>query len=229
MIGSSGGLDMGQRNNAVPIIFVRMADVLLPAFYFGTVEHYVLIFRSGKIMIDTGEHYERQSYRTRTGIIGPNGKQDLVVTIDRRSGEKMPMHSVGLSYAEPWNARHVQAIRSAYGQAPWFIHYIDEIEAVLLNKYERLVDLDLATMRLAMKWLGLQREVMVSPTYVDEPTSPLNDHRTDLHPKRGLPRSITTVGPYPQVFEDRHGFTGRLSIIDLVMNTGPDAVRIIQR
>jgi hypothetical protein len=204
-----------------------MADLLLPALYFGSVEHYALIARSERLIIDTGEHYERQSYRTRTGIIGPNGRQDLVVTIDRRSGEKMPMHTVGLSYAEPWNARHVQAIRSAYGQTPWFIHYIDEIEAVLSNKYGRLVDLDLATMRLAMKWLGLQREVMVSVTYVEEPASSLNDHRTDLHPKRGLPRSIAAVGPYTQVFEDRHGSTGRLSIIDLVMNTGPDALRII--
>ena len=91
-----------------------MADLLLPAFYFGSVEHYALIARSRRVVIDTGEHYERQSYRTRTGIIGPNGRKDLIVTIDRRSGEKMPMRTVGLSYAEPWNARHVQAIRSAY-------------------------------------------------------------------------------------------------------------------
>jgi hypothetical protein len=210
-----------------------MAEALLSAFYFGTVEHYAVLAGSTRAVIDTGEHYERQGYRTRTGIIGPNGKQDLIVTIDRRSGGKMPMRTVGLSYAEPWNARHVQAIRSAYGQAPWFIHYIDEIEAVLSKKYERLVQLDLATMRLAMKWLGLKTEVMVSPTYVEEVTSAngdlIHDHRKDLHPKRALPQGIHTAGPYRQVFADRHGFTGRLSIIDLVMNTGPDAAAIIRR
>ncbi|MEO8732986.1 MAG: WbqC family protein, partial [Flavobacteriales bacterium] len=196
-----------------------MADVLLSAFYFGTVEHYALIAKSTLVTIDTGEHYERQSYRTRTGIIGPNGKQDLIVTIDRRSGEKMPMHTVELSYTEPWNARHVQAIRSAYGQTPWFIHYIDEIETVLLKKYDRLMDLDLATMRLAMRWLGLKTEVVVSPTYVEEFASSegvlLEDHRTDFNPKRSLPKAIPEIGPYTQVFADRHGFTGRMSIIDL--------------
>jgi hypothetical protein len=206
-----------------------MADLLLPAFYFGTVEHYALIAKSGRIVNDAGEQYERQSYRTRTGIIGHNGKQDLIVTIERRSGEKMPMHTVGLSYTEPWNARHVHAIRSAYGQTPWFIHYIDEIEAVLLKKYDRLVELDLATMDLAMKWLGLKAELAVSPTYVEELGASIDDHRTDLHPKRVLPSGVHPVGPYVQVFADRHGFTGRLSIIDLVMNTGPDAAAIIRR
>jgi len=206
-----------------------MSTALLPAFYFGTAEHYALLAKSARVIIDTGEHYERQSYRTRTGIIGPNGKQDLIVTIDRRSGEKMPMHTVGLSYTEPWNARHVQAIRSAYGQTPWFIHYIDEIEGVLMQRYSCLLDLDLATMRLAMKWLQLNNELLISPTYVEELTTSLRDHRTDLHPKRELPKGITRVGPYTQVFADRHGFAGRSSIIDLVMNTGPDAAAIIRR
>ena len=140
---------------------------VISAFYFGSVEHYRLLARHPKIIIDIGEHYERQSYRTRTGIVGPNGQQDLVVQIARRSGEKMPMSSVGLSYVESWAHQHVHAIRSAYGQTPWFIHYIDEIEAVVLKKYDRLVDLDFATMRLGMKWLGLKTEIEVSESYVE--------------------------------------------------------------
>ena len=139
---------------------------VLSAFYFGSVEHYRLLAKHPRVIIDIGEHYERQSYRTRTGIMGPNGRQDLVVQIARRSGEKMPMKSVGLSYVETWQQQHVHAIRSAYGNTPWFIHYIDEVENVLLKKYDRLVDLDLATMRLGMKWLGLKTEVVVSEEYV---------------------------------------------------------------
>lgn len=203
------------------------ADLLLPAFYFGSVDHYALIARSDAVVIDIGEHYERQSYRTRTSIMGANGRQDLLVNIERRSGEKMPMHSVGLSYTEPWNAQHVQAIRSAYGQTPWYIHYIDEIEEVLLKRYDRLVDLDLATMRLALRWIGLPVIPTISETYLEAPLvrgdRPLNDLRSTLHPKLPLPEICTPLLPYPQVFADRHGHAARLSIIDLVMNTGPDA------
>jgi hypothetical protein len=223
---------------------------VLPAFYFGSVEHYRLLAQHPRVIIDLGEHYERQSYRTRTSIVGPNGKQDLVVQIARRSGEKMPMRSVGLSYIETWPQQHVHAIRSAYGNTPWFIHYIDAIEAVVMRKYDRLVDLDLATMRMGLKWLGLGTELVVSEAYVvprllsDVPGGPHSvevgrpghetsdneqgfDLRTTLHPKRPLPPELSAVPAYPQIFADRHGFVPRMSVIDLVMNAGPEARRYL--
>ena len=201
---------------------------LLSAFYFGSVEHYALLARAHRVVIDAGEHYERQSYRTRTAIIGPNGRQDLVVPIARRSGEKMPMNSVGLSYAEPWNAQHVQAIRTAYGQTPWFIHYMPDVESLLLKRYDRLIDLDMATVHQVLKWLKMPMEVELREGFVEDPAG-LNDHRHDLRPKKPLPCHVLPVARYPQVFEDRHGFTGRLSIVDLVMNAGPEARSILQR
>lgn len=202
---------------------------LLSTFYFGTVEHYRLLAQHPKVIIDIGEHYERQSYRTRTSIVGPNGRQDLTVQIARRSGEKMPMATVGLSYIETWPQQHVHAIRSAYGNTPWFIHYIDAIEAVLLKKYDRLVDLDLATMRLGMEWLGLRTEVEITEHYVQSAEQhALLDLRAALHPKRPLPAPLEAPRSYPQIFADRHGFQGRLSVIDLVCNCGPEAARIVR-
>ncbi len=220
---------------------------LLSSFYFGSVEHYRLLARHQKVIIDTGEHYERQSYRTRTAIIGPNGKQDLCIPVEHGHGRKMPMREVRLSYAEAWPAQHVHAIRSAYGQTPWFIHYIDEIEAVVMKPYERLVDLQLATIGLGMKWLGLRTELTISTSYVEmsgewpevngppvdlrqslstshrsPPTLHL-DLRNTFQPKRPLPMEVTPAPPYTQVFADRHGFIPRMSLIDLVCNTGPQA------
>lgn len=206
--------------------------LLLSAFYFGSIEHYLLLAASPRVIIDTGEHYERQSYRTRTSIMGANGLHHLQVHITRRSGEKMPMRTVGLSYDETWNAQHLHAIRSAYGKTPWYIHYIDEIEAVLRQRHERLVDLDLATMRLAMGWLGLKTEVVVREKYLEQAEverEGLRDLRTALHPKRPWPTGLPTAPDYTQVFADRHGFTSRLSIIDLVMNMGPAAPGLIAR
>lgn len=200
---------------------------LLSSFYFGSVEHYRLLARHAKVIIDIGEHYERQSHRTRTSIVGPNGKQDLAVQIARRSGEKMPMHTVGLSYVETWPQQHVHAIRSAYGNTPWFIHYIDDIQSTILRKYDRLVDVQNATLELGKKWLGLTTEVLVSDSYVEQ-LDGLVDLRLAFHPKRALPTAIETSPAYTQIFADRHGFVPRMSVIDLVMNTGPEARRIIR-
>ena len=212
---------------------------ILSAFYFGSVAHYRLLARHPRVVVDLGEHYVRQSFHTRTRIVGPNGVQDLVVQIQRRSGEKMPVHTVGLSHAETWPQQHLHAIRTAYGQSPWFEHFYPDLEELLLTRHERLADLDLATLRLGLKWLGLRTEVEVSESYVEvgsresevvsqnevEIDSRLttNDYRTALHPKRPIPQELQ-VPSYPQVFADRHGFQPGLSIIDLVCNCGPEAV-----
>lgn len=195
---------------------------LLSAFYFGSAEHYRLLARHPRVLIDAGEHYVRQSHRTRTRIVGPNGPQDLSAQIIHGHGAKLPMRTVRLSYAETWPQQHLHAIRSAYGNAPWFIHYIDEIEAVLLARHERLIDLNLATLRMGIKWLGLATKVEVREHYVED-TDGLLDLRDSLHPKKPLPPEVAPVGPYPQIFADRHGFQARLSVIDLVCNLGPEA------
>lgn len=195
---------------------------LLPACYFGPVELYRLLAQQPRVVIDAGEHYVRQSHRTRTRIVGPNGPQDLSVQIVHDHGNKMPMRDVRLSRAETWPQQHLHAIRSAYGNAPWFIHYIDEIEAVLLARHDRLIDLNMATARLGMKWLGLGTQLELAERYV-EASDGMLDLRASFHPKKPLPAGLETVPIYPQVFEERHGFQPRASIIDLVMNTGPEA------
>ena len=204
------------------VLHREMSTPLLSAFYFGSVEHYRLLAAHDKVIIDIGEHYVRQSYRTRTSIVGPNGRQDLVVHIGHDHGRKIPMREVALSYTETWPQQQLHAIRSAYGKASWTIHFIDAIEALLLAKHERLVDLDLASMRLCMQWLGLSTVVEVAERHV-EVTDGLVDLRSCFHPKKPLPMEVPAVAPYPQVFDERHGFVGRASILDLLLNTGPAA------
>ncbi|MBK9148010.1 MAG: WbqC family protein [Flavobacteriales bacterium] len=205
---------------------------LLAACYFGPVELYRLLAKHEHAIIDVGEHYVRQSYRTRTRIVGPNGPQDLCVQIahDRAHEEaaaghlrKMPMHAVGLSYAETWPQQHLHAIRSAYGNAPWFIHYIDEIADVLSARHARLIDLDLATLKLGLQWLGLTPAIDVKHAYVENDQAAYLDLRSALHPKKPLPPDLGADAPYAQVFELRHGFVPACSVIDLVMNLGPEA------
>jgi len=195
---------------------------ILPASYFGSVELYRLLALHEHAVIDVDEHYVRQSYRTRTRIVGPNGPQDLSVQIEHDHGSKMPMREVRLSYSETWPQQHLHAIRSAYGNAPWFIHYIDEIEQLLAGKPDRLIDLNLATMRLALRWLGVRTELQPAGSYMEAGPDQF-DLRTSLHPKKPLPAALADVQGYTQVFEQRHGFVPRTSVIDLVMNLGPEA------
>ena len=136
------------------------------------------------------------------------------------------MHAMRLSYEETWPQQHLHAIRSAYGKTPWFIHYYDDIHDTLLRKHERLLDLQLETLALGRKWLRLETEVRIAGTYL-EASDAVMDLRTALHPKKPLPSGMNAVPPDPQVFADKHGFMARLSLMDLMMNTGPEARRYL--
>ena len=199
---------------------------VISAMYFGPVDLYRSLAGHAAAIVDAGEHYQRQSHRNRMRIIGPNGPQDLVVPIVRRSGEKMPMHTVGISYAESWPQQHLHAIRSAYGKTPWYIHFADGIEQLLLARHERLIDLDIASMRMCIKWLGIVCELKVSDRYMEDPPIDLRDR---FHPKKDLIQLKDRVPEYPQVFADRHGFAPRLSVLDLLCNCGPQATRYLLR
>jgi hypothetical protein len=89
------------------------------------------------------------------------------------------------------------------------------------------VDLDLATMHLVMRWLGLATEVLIRETYV-QPEAGTLDLRDALHPKKPLPDGVSAARPYPQVFADRHGYQARMSIIDLLCNCGPQAATFLR-
>ncbi|NRB63070.1 MAG: WbqC family protein [Saprospiraceae bacterium] len=51
-----------------------------------------------------------------------------------------------------------------------------------------------------------------------------------MHPKpqRQLPDPHWKLIPYPQVFQEKHGFSPNLSILDLLFCTGPEALSVLE-
>ncbi|MBK6342575.1 MAG: WbqC family protein [Flavobacteriales bacterium] len=132
------------------------------------------------------------------------------------------MREVHLSRAETWPQQHLHAIRSAYGNAPWFIHYIDDIEAVLLAPHDRLIDLNMATSGWDCNGWDSPPAITVEDAHVEHDPA---TYRTSAPPCTPSPchRIWKRAHRMPRVFEQRHGFVPGCSVVDLVMNLGPEA------
>jgi len=202
-----------------------MDTLIVPACYFGPIELYKAIARADRVIVDTGEHFVRQSYRTQTHLASANGVETLSVRI-QRTHEKTPMRQMRLSYAEAWPAQHWHAIRSAYGQSAWFIHYEEAVRSVVLTKHENLVERNMATMQLMLRLCRMDKPLHVEQEY-QEPTQGI-DLREALHPKKELPAFLQPTPSYRQVFEEKYGFAPRMSILDLLMNMGPETTTILR-
>jgi len=72
-----------------------------------------------------------------------------------------------------------------------------------------------------MNALRSTTEVRESQTYNKDIN--VTDIQLDLRSQYSPQDLPTSADEYPQVFEDRLGFQSGLSIIDLLMNTGPEA------
>lgn len=197
--------------------------MILSTAYFPPLAWFALAGQGGACL-EACENYQKQSYRNRCYILGPQGPQMLQVPIAHGAAEGI--REIQVDYSTPWVVRTQRALDTAYEMSAYFEYFRDEVFALLDARPERLWDLNLSLIDWCMKRSGLACKLEPSPDFA-APGSVADDYRSVIHPKHP-DRVLESLGlnrPYYQVFRDRMGgFTPGLSILDLLFNEGPDAI-----
>ncbi len=193
--------------------------IILPSTYLPTIEHFSHIIK-GDYIIDVGENYIKRSERNRTEIMTANGVMQLTVNICRANRPRTPMRQIEIDYSKRWQHQHWIALVSAYRSSPFFDYYADALEPLFEQRFERLVDLNVALTELILKLLGLPAKLKVSEDYITTTEADI-----DLRIKGRAPS--LHLEPYIQVFSDRHPFAPNLSILDLLFCEGPAALSYV--
>lgn len=178
----------------------------------------------GGVLFDSGEHYVKQSFRNRYHILTANGVSALTIPVKSTGGLHVSTKDIRIEHRKPWLREHLRSITAAYGSAPFFIHYMDEVEALLSTEAETLGDFFSQTFGKWCTLLGLDLPYEVSEMYLEAPFE--EDLRLKIKHPNAFPEKALTV-PYPQVFEDRYAFTANLSVLDLLFNEGPAASQVL--
>src|SRR5690349_5579602 len=110
------------------MLFVNTALIelhYLPSVsYFSTLHGYVQIF------VEKYEHYEKQTFRNRCSINTTTGRQDLIVPLTGKHGKTL-IKDIQIDYTQKWLNNHWRTIQSAYGKAPFFEYYADDLHRIL--------------------------------------------------------------------------------------------------
>ena len=187
--------------------------------YLPAVEYFMMLSGYQEIQIEQHENYQKQSYRNRCRISGPNGINVLTVPVDKKGNVKVTVRDLKISYSENWQKLHWRSIQTAYNNSPFFLYYRDEMERFYTKRYDYLLDLNQDLLLLIIKWLKLNTGIVLTKSFIPLYTVE-NDFRYVIHPKN---ESSIVQPEYHQVFIDKFGFIPNLSIIDLIFNEGPGA------
>lgn len=195
--------------------------VTLSTAYLPPVSFFALWMHSPATYLEQYEYYEKQSYRNRCRIASPSGIQELIIPVERPSGNRTLIRDVRLSDHGNWLHQHWKAIEAAYQSAPYFEYLADDIKAVYDQPGEFLWDFNLRLTELLGSWLETDKGLHVTSAFgrLPEPNLSL---RQQIHPKKA--ELIADFPPYYQVFAAKTGFLPNLSILDLLMNCGNEAI-----
>jgi len=192
--------------------------IIVGTQYFGTIEYFTHINRADEVLIEINDHYEKQSFRNRTTILGANGPLNLVVPLLRR-GIRMPTKNVNIEYAHNWDHLHWRSLESAYRSSPYFEFYEHHFEPFYTSNYKSLVELNQAIFEKLITLLNITTPYKYTSEYHKE-IEGFEDFRKLSRPQNAQKKPFPETS-YIQVFEDKTGFVPNLSIFDLLCSEGP--------
>ena len=209
-----------------------MQKVLLSTTYFGPIQWYQKLYRAEKVLIERCETFQKQTYRNRCLIATTNGIQTLTVPVEGLAGKSSvsdklstvnTIKDLRISDHGNWRHLHWNALKSAYGESPFFNYYQDDIRPFFELRWDYLFDFNEAIREKMCELLDIQPTVSFTEEYAPSEGLAM-DFRSSIRPKHPEPDPDFTPKRYYQVYEQKHSFLPNLSILDLLFNMGPESI-----
>ncbi len=198
-----------------------MSPLLIEPHYLGSLEYYALLLQHEEVLFEVQDRFQKQTYRNRCLLLGANGIQ--VLTIPTKYSSQTIYKDVRIDHQQRWKKDHWGAFYSSYGKAPFFEYFADPIHQVWERRHDFLLDLTTDLLKLTFKML--QKDVKMTFTEVVKKKDE-HDLRDLIIPKKPFSdRKIYFPAPYMQLFGD--AFVPNLSVVDLLLNQGPQASAVL--
>lgn len=187
-----------------------------------------------------------QSWQQRNKIKTSQGWIWLTVPVIRQYGSRI--NDTKINNSTNWKRKHWKSIMQNYSKAPFFNNYSLVFQEFYENEWEYLANLNMTLIRRITEILGLRTEFIVSSELNVKGTK--TERLMNILKKIGASEYISGPGAkdyidinsfrendvklywyeyqhpvYPQIGED---FVPYLSVIDLLFNTGDEAIKYIR-
>lgn len=172
-------------------------------------------------VIDIGENFIKQTFRSRCYILSSNGP--LMISIPLHKNNSKSVGDMEISHTEDWQTKGLRAIRSSYANSPYYEHYQEEFEELLMSKESLLHSYNHQIFKWLLHQLYIDKEPVISKEYISSGFA--SDFRVaDFEDVSEL----ANLKSYKQVFSHKMEFKPGLSAIDLLFNKGPESLPFLR-
>jgi WbqC-like protein family len=198
------------------------------------------------VIMDDAQYDKRFTNRNR--IIAPNGPIWISVPINKKQ-KFSPNLEVEINNEMAWRDLHWRRLQLSYNNSRFFHLYKGYFEQLYKKEWKMLFDIDLETLRQVISWLGLKTEIILeselgvkskstqrlvdvckavgADTYVAGSGSKRYMEES-LFSKNDLHLEYQNWVPIEYQQHLAKEFVPNLSIIDLLANMGPDALKVLR-
>ena len=200
-------------------------DILLHPTYFPSIAQCVAMVQAKNVTFEVSANYQKQTYRNRMNIYGPQGRLPLTVPVVYSQKNRQLYKDIIIAQDEKWQDLHWKSIQSAYSSSPFFEFYEHDLVHVFKEEATHLMDFNFRCLAAILECLQHNLKFDLSTEFELNPLNKtdyryLADHRKEIE---------QPLKSYIQVFDEKHGFIANLSILDLIFNEGPNALLYLER
>ena len=209
---------------------MNQENILLALHYLPNIQYFSKLFSYSQIWMEGEENYRKASYRNRCHLASDKGIMRLSIPLKKGKNQQQVIREVQIAYDLAWQNQHWRSICTAYGNAPFFDHYAEEIHPFYQKRYKFLFDFNLEILQEICSLIALEPKLVLSKKYQATPDKATLDFRNKIHPKLDRLQEDRNFDPpkYRQVFEEKTGFLANLSVLDLLFCTGPQTPLILE-
>lgn len=194
--------------------------------------------------------YDSRGWRNRNQVKGPSGKQWLTIPVHHKGSQTqdIPINEIKINWDSAWNKKHYNTITQLYRGTPFFSRYGDLLSQFYDRHDNMLSDFTIDTTIALAGELGISQTKFVRSSSLNA-TGRRTERLIEVLNRVGAshyisgpsardyidPNLFTEAGigleyqkyEYPEYPQKFPPFDGQVTILDLLLNTGPDAPRHI--
>lgn len=192
--------------------------------------------------------YKKNEWQNRNRIKTSSGWQWLTVPVRYKFGQTI--ESIEIDNRTAWRKKHLGALVTNYSKAPYFKDFFDFFEELYSRRWLLLAELNIYCIEGLKKLLGMEAKPAIRSSELDLPSDPnlrlveicryfgADTYLAGPGGRSYMDLSIFSENNIRVLFQDFHHpvypqcfgeFIPCLSVVDMLMNCGPDSLEIMRQ